>query len=324
MNIGDRLRAEVRELESRESHDLDDDYRRFLQAYAQWQKDPRYQAQAVARAEGPQLGIAAYTLGIHFTAQDKFAQARRWLRIAARYDVGDAALRLAHLYELEGLDQAQSPAREEPVGAENRALARIWYGQARRAGYTTGEEQPSIDLDLEHCCTAVTELAAREKSERIVAAAKAEAEALVRRARSDVQGIVDDARAEVNRLALQRQIIMERLLQIRATLSGYANPVSRPPTPEEPPRRFFRRRARPREDVVEYAIPEELEHELTLCAQILLAILLHDEPVSRPMIAAVIKELAQQSTGVAVERLDSHRPTRPRPGRFSQAWAVNG
>lgn len=285
MDIGDRLRAEVREqLDSRESYDLDEDYRRFLDAYHQWLQDPRYQAQAVSRAEGPQLGVAAYSLGTHLMAMDKREQARRWLQIAARYDVGDAALRLAHLYELERMSNLDtsveaaghaagslaSAAEDEPNSAESRALERIWYGRARKAGYAAGEERPSIDLDLdlEECCGAAGKVRAGEEAQQMIAEALAEADGLRRRARADVQSIVDDARGEVERLALQRRMLVERLAQVRATLTLY-------------PSQAGDRAA--------------LEHQLALCAQVLLKILQHDEPVSRRMIAAVIKELGERS-----------------------------
>jgi hypothetical protein len=297
MTIGDRLQAELRELESRESHDVEADYRRFLEAYGQWTQDPRYRAKA--RAEGPLLGQAAYFVGVHLAAAGKTEQAREWLQIAAHYDVGDAALRLAHLYELESMrdvDPTQQTPSSESLDIENLALANYWYARAREAGSMRGKDQPAVDLELGDCCSAQSESMARVEALRIVAKAKADAASLLRQAKAEVQSILDQARSEYDRIAIQRQAIAERLLLVRAALHGHAAAGSRPPTREEPRGKLFKRRVGRKEEAAPYVIPDELEQQLTLCSKVLHEILVHDEPVSRPMIAGVIQELAERAS----------------------------
>ncbi|GAA1362208.1 hypothetical protein [Catellatospora chokoriensis] len=308
MNMADRLRAEMDELESCESHDLDQDFTNLERTYSQRVQHPQRFHSLTQLAEGALLGNAAYALGVHYVVQDKLDPAEYWLRIAAEHDIGDAALRLAHLCEIRSvqnfntaanpqaiLETAELPTSTDPKLEE----ARYWYSRAELAGYSDewGDEleQSAFSLD---CCAPMVDFAAEERAERMIEEAKKqareEAGAILRRARADVQVVVDEARVDVERLALQRQQMTEEVDQLRAVLRGLAGLLGTQPRPEGRIRSLWyaviggrsARRSSPAAD--------GLDQDLAAASEILMGFPLPEQRLTRPMIATMVTEVQQR------------------------------
>jgi len=317
MNIGDRMRAEIDEVVSRESQDLNADYRRLMEVCNRYiAGDARSVLLNSDHAEGPQLGLAAYTLGVHYWAQDETEQAMHWLQIAARYDVGDAALRLALLYEVRSvgkyptLEALSAGPSDEPAEL---SMARYWYQRAAEAGYSNDGKQGSFDLDkpafdLDTCCATMNELRAREEREQIIADAQVDAEKIVRLARLDVQRIVDCARLEVDALAAERKAISDGIDSLRSTLYGLARTVNRQHQAMRLVRRLvacfklaWRRKANSL-----LAPASEVQDVAGYCEQVIHGIGV-PEAISRPVLSNMIK--AAGSPRPVIDEVDR----RPRP-----------
>jgi hypothetical protein len=197
---------------------------------------------------------------VHYLAGDRLDEAQRWLRLAADSDIGDAALRLAYLYELKAVtaDNSAVPGdgTDEQVRHDQREAAR-WFARARAAGYTAGDADAPATLELPFaavpCCAELTDAAARERADRVVAEAEAAAAQILRAAGADRRRIIRDAggeaahqaRAEIDDLLRERDRLTEEVVQLGAAVRQLAgqlptvhtdHPAKRHPTIGRPGR----------------------------------------------------------------------------------------
>jgi hypothetical protein len=196
------------------------DYERLLTAYEYQRRDPRTRLASDGAAAAADLGPAAYSLGVHYLAHDDAAQARYWLRIAAEHDIGDAALRLAHLCELHAVVAAnRDQPQTEPAAGVHWDAARRWYARAAAAGYAIQSgptadrvERPAVEFAA--CCGGLSRRAAQEQAEAIVTAAQRKADETVRRTRCDVRVVLDLGRQEVAEMARERAAVAGDLAEL--------------------------------------------------------------------------------------------------------------
>lgn len=231
MNIEDEIRRTIdtvvgpcnpRELRSRfQSLETEYEYQRH---------DPRWRRAADDAVAAADIGPAAYGLGVHYLVHDNVIQAEYWLRIAAEHDVGDAALRLAHLSELRAAIATNLCPDDSTDHNAHAEATQYWYARAASAGYTTETnndgkmERPAIDFP--NCCRGVTRRGAQEESAAMIAAAMEHADAAVRRSRADIKLIVDLAREEVDDLARQRAAIESDLKELQHLVYRLASSVA--------------------------------------------------------------------------------------------------
>jgi hypothetical protein len=187
-----------------------------------------------------QLGVAAYTLGVHYLVQDRIRSAEHWLRIAAELDVGDAALRLAYLYELLAVQAHNADPSGETGGPEiadrYQSESARWFDEAREAGYATDgpEAMGRLELpfeSLEECCPETIEAAARRHARQITDAAQTEATRIVRAASADVRAVVHGVRQrtwdEVATLERERDRLTDEVVQLRGAFRELAAQLPR-------------------------------------------------------------------------------------------------
>lgn len=183
---------------------------------------------AVAAA---QLGPAAYIVGTHFASCNRPLEAEEWLRIAAERDVGDAAFRLAQLYESVAVDLFNENIfeltdSEHAVIDEKYSEAHYWYRRAAAVGYAVEDyattdrlELPLLSLD---CCSTTRAVEAEEQAKRYLAEAKEQRDQILRAVRADANGLVNQARKEFNELAAHHQVLYGEVLELEATIARLA------------------------------------------------------------------------------------------------------
>jgi diguanylate cyclase (GGDEF)-like protein len=170
-------------------------------------------------ADAADLGHAAYTLGVHYAAAGNVDAAVRWLRVAARRDVGDAASRLAMVLRTRALANFGDDVE-----------ASHWFEAASAAGYAA-EDADQFDepvLPLSCCPSAVDEEVtadARRQAEEIIRTACHEAEAVLAAARQQADRIVATAWEEA-------ELPSERAAHLRTLApdpAGASDPALRDP-----------------------------------------------------------------------------------------------
>ncbi|MFV2021689.1 hypothetical protein [Micromonospora sp. LOL_023] len=218
MSIGDVVRQAVDAVDARwPVGDVEDEAAALLDRYRQRAADPRERLFMELQAADAELGVAAYLLGVHLQVHDH-PDALRWLRLAAERDVADAAARLALLYELRSVVEANCGRGE---GGADLDAARRWAAVAASAGYP-GQGDRLDDPAAPVCCARVESAAAVREAEQIRVEAARERDRMARQARADVQLVVDAARAEVGELARRYAELEVRLLQLRQVVYDLA------------------------------------------------------------------------------------------------------
>ena len=186
---------------------------------------------ADAAVGAARYGAAAYIVGIHLSLNDDLDEASQWLRDAAELDVGDAAFRLAQIYESQAVDEFNLRiALGEGTGKDDEKFseAYYWYSRAASAGYAQAGYPGANGLDLPpisfECCDGMRGLKAEEEGRMALRAgqeaghraflvAQAEAEKMLREAREDVNFHLTGVRREVRELSLEYQRLSEKIAE---------------------------------------------------------------------------------------------------------------
>jgi TPR repeat protein len=210
-------------------------YENFLARYRSKSPDVHHAKALDDQAASVKLGYAAYFVGVHLISCERESEAEDWLRIAADRDIGDAAFRLARLYETQAvktfnvasfnMDQAAEKEIDEKFSE-----AHYWYRLAANAGYSVADhpaqlEPPSTSLD---CCASMRALQKEELADAILASAREQHLAVLREQRSDSARILEQTRDELKTLALRHQKLYQQIIEFEDALGALNRLAHRP------------------------------------------------------------------------------------------------